>query len=148
MILSGIKQSLAAFGLCLMLLMLVSCEQPLKVDPQAVAADFYTNLKNKDFEAASKLFSAGMQKSVPHQAWIDFLTGVQKDLGSLKGVRFKNVETNTVRTGRMFIFDVAASYENGNSAETLSLFQGLRATDLEAVAYDVKANGLTVRAPR
>ncbi len=143
----GIKQ-IISIGLCLMLLILVGCEKTLEVDPQVVAISFYAKLKNKDFEEASELFSSGMKKSASNQAWIDFMAGVQEDLGKLNKVRFKNIETNTVRTGRMFIFDVAASYEKGNAAETLRLFQHLSATDLEAVSYDVKANGLTVRAPR
>ncbi|MBN4078523.1 hypothetical protein JYT96_00790 [Gammaproteobacteria bacterium AH-315-C21] len=142
------KQGFVGVVFSIISLGLVACEQPLKVDPQVVAGDFYASLKNKNFEQASELFSAGMEKRVSHQAWIEFMAGVQADLGNLTGVRFKNIETNTVRTGRMFIFDVAASYENGNAAETLSLFQGLSATDLEAVAYEVKANGLTVHTPR
>jgi len=144
----SIKQIFISIGLCLILLMLAGCEKTLEVDPQLIAISFYANLKDKDFEKASELFSPGMQESASHQAWIDFMAGVQEDLGKLNKVRFKNIETNTVRTGRMFIFDVAASYEKGNAAETLRLFQHLSATDLEAVSYDVRANGLTVRAPR
>lgn len=126
---------------------LSACEQPLEVDPKEIAAEYYTLLKNKDFEAASLMFDAGMFRSVPRQAWVEFLGDVQGELGVLNGIRVRNVETNTVRTGRIFIFDVAAKYENGNAAESLTLFQSLSATDLKVIAYEVKAKDLKVKAP-
>ncbi|MBL1293996.1 MAG: hypothetical protein COB61_009005 [Thiotrichales bacterium] len=139
-ILVGLAISIACFTL-------FACEQPLKVDPKEVTSDYYTSLKNKDFEAASLMFDDGMFRSVPRQAWVEFFGNVQSELGALKGIRVKNVETNTVRTGRIFIFDVAAQYENGNSAETLILFQSLSATDLGVIAYEVKAKDLKAKAP-
>lgn len=142
-----LKYRFGGVVLSIFCLFLLSCEKPLEVDPKEVASRYYTLLKNKDFAAASDMFSDGVFRASSPQEWIEFMASVQQELGDLKGIRVKNIETNTVRTGRIFIFDVAAQYENGNSAETLTLFQSLSATDLEVIAYEVKAKDLKLRSP-
>jgi len=142
-----LKSGFAHICLFAAMFMLLACEKTLEVDPNEVAGSFYTHLKNKDFEAASQMLSEGILGTASRQRWIDFMANVQTDLGGLKNIRIRNVETNTVRAGRMFTFDVSGQYENGNSAETLTLFQSLSASDLEIVSYVVKANGLKAVVP-
>ena len=126
---------------------LAACEKPLQVDPRETAAGFYQLLQAQDFDGASGRFDDGMFRSVPRAAWVDFLGKVQQELGGLNGIRIRNVETNTVRTGRIFIFDISAEYENGNASETLTMFQALSATGLTVIDYDVKATGLKSAPP-
>lgn len=127
--------------------LLAACDKPLDVEPSAFAASFYQHLKAKDFGAASAMLSIGMLGTSSREAWMGFMAQVQAELGQLNDVKVKNIEINTVRTGRMFILDISAHYEKANAAETLTLFQGLHTTGLEVVAYDVKAAGLKARVP-
>ncbi len=142
-----LKKIFTGIVICVAGFLLIACEKPLQVDPKEIASKYYLFLKNKDFEAASKMFDEGMFRTVPREAWVDFLSRAQDELGDLTGIRVKNVETNTVRTGRIFIFDVAANYENSNAAETLTMFQSLSATDLSVIDYDIKAKDLKITPP-
>ncbi len=126
--------------LCACLLLLPGCETGSPVaDAQAVAERYYQALKNKDFEAASGFFAAGLKS--PDQ-WLQQLEVYHDKLGDFETSRLTNAVVNTVFSGRRYSLTYAVKYAKFPATETLILFEPVSKESLLIENVVVMSRGL------
>jgi hypothetical protein len=77
------------------------------------------------------------------EEWRAHLEKISKTLGTVKSFKFKNMEVNTVFSGRTYIFDYRVDYSSGKTAaETLTVFDTVKSDDEpKIVSHVISADG-------
>lgn len=110
---------------------------------QKVADSFYQAQQQQELEKALSLYS---DARVPEE-WRTHLENLNRSLGTVQSYSLKNVEVNTVLSGRLYLFDYQVNYSSGKgAAETLTLFDSVEPDDEPRIAsHTVAAEGFNAR---
>ncbi|MFQ5488096.1 MAG: hypothetical protein ACE5ET_06615 [Gammaproteobacteria bacterium] len=85
---------------------------------QALAQRYYDFLKEGQFAEAAALFPPGKREQQ-----LEILQDEQKRFGDLQDYRINSVETNTVYSGKFYIFITDTRYEKTAAGEILTLLE-------------------------
>jgi len=133
--------SLTTIRLCLLALLVSGCSMgsPNASVVQVIADKFYKAQQQQNLDEALGYFSD--KRSA--EDWRTHLTHIADNLGKVESFEYKGVETNTMLSGRLYIFDYQVAYSSGKQAkETLTLFDTLEEDDTAAiVSHMVMAEG-------
>ena len=130
-------------GLMSMSLMLGGCSvgSPGVDVAQKTADDFYQAQQQQDMEKALSFYSDSRAK----EEWQTHLEHINQSLGAVQSYKLKNVEVNTVLSGRFYMFDYQVNYSSGKgAAETLTLFDSVEPDDVPLIAsHTISAEGFS-----
>ncbi len=108
-------------------------------EAKRIAENYYTLLKNGEFDKAVELFEPNQQGH-----WAMFLKDQAKKFGPLTRFSFKNNTVNTVFSGKFYIYQVSTRYGDQLADEILTLFLHVDDSKIQIASH--KINLARVRA--
>jgi len=101
---------------------------------QLMVNQFYQTLEQSQYDKAIRFFSDELVATRSAQQWVDYFAR-----RAIRTAVFKDVETNTVFSGRFYIFDYQVTDAKGTGAETITVFHSLADDTTQIVSYKVYA---------
>jgi len=112
-----------------------ACAEPDRSSQaQDMVEKFYQTLEQSQYDKAIQFFSEELLTTRSTQQWVDYFTK-----RAIREAVFKDVETNTVFSGRFYIFDYEVTDTSGTGAETITVFHSLADDTTRIVSYKVYA---------
>jgi len=107
-----------------------------------LANEFFVAIQDKDYDKALTFYSDDFFNLMSRESWRDNLKEVQEKLGPLERIKLKLQETNTVLSGRRFIFIFTNHYEKARTKETVIFFQHVSNEDIKIQVHKIESKAL------
>ncbi len=107
-----------------------------------MANEFFTAIQDKNYDKALTFYSDDFFNLQTPEDWRAHLQEIQEKLGGLQKVKLKLQQTNTVLSGRRFIFIFTNQYEKARSKETVIFFQQVRSDDIKIQVHKIESEAL------
>jgi len=107
-----------------------------------LANEFFLALQEKDYDKALTFYSDDFFNLTSREHWRANLEDIQKKLGKLDTIKLKLQHTNTVLSGRRFIFIYTNHYEKARTKETVIFFQHVSNEDIKIQVHKIESKAL------
>ncbi len=107
-----------------------------------IANEFFAALQEKNYDKAMTFYSDDFFNLMSREHWLTNLQDIQKKLGDLETVKLKTQLTNTVLSGRRFIFIYTNHYEKARTKETVIFFQHVSNEDIKIQVHKIESKAL------
>ncbi|NOY71059.1 MAG: hypothetical protein GXP14_01570 [Gammaproteobacteria bacterium] len=107
-----------------------------------MANEFFAAIQDENYDKALTFYSDDFFNLQTPEDWRAYLQEIQEKLGGLQKVKLKLQQTNTVLSGRRFIFIFTNQYEKARSKETVIFFQQVRSDDIKIQVHKIESEAL------
>lgn len=103
---------------------------------------FFTALKNDQFDQALDMYSKEFFAMRPREEWKALLQKLRKDLGPMQSFELKRKQSDLRYSGAFFIFEYSTMYGTEKAWETVTFFTPVNSEEVRVFGHHIKTKGL------